>query len=205
MRAILRTAAKALAAAALVGALDAAETLPRQGRSPSLLVIDAIEAASGADPGTFGGFLLSDVQTLVEQTIDGADGDGADDLQRRRPGDVPTHPEGSGRPAALGGPVDAQRSDAQPLSRRLPASGRAQHAGRRRARIPFDGAVTRDGDRHADDRGLRDRSPPGQARAAAALAGELRRSALHLDASRRSRSTDRTWPAMKFRQPAPSA
>jgi hypothetical protein len=34
-------------------------------------VIDALEAASGAAPDQLSGFLLSDVQTLVEQTIDG--------------------------------------------------------------------------------------------------------------------------------------
>jgi hypothetical protein len=36
-----------------------------------MLVIDAIQAAPGTDPTTMGGFLLSDVQTLVEQTING--------------------------------------------------------------------------------------------------------------------------------------
>jgi hypothetical protein len=36
-----------------------------------LVVVDTVEAASGADPGTLSGFLLSDVQTLVEQQVDG--------------------------------------------------------------------------------------------------------------------------------------
>jgi hypothetical protein len=43
----------------------------RQDRAPVLIVIDSMEAASGADPGTMSGFLLSDVQTLVEQQVDG--------------------------------------------------------------------------------------------------------------------------------------
>lgn len=47
----------------------------RTGRSPSLLVIQSLEAASGADPGTFRGFLLSDVQTLVEATVGGVNVD----------------------------------------------------------------------------------------------------------------------------------
>lgn len=36
------------------------------GRSPSQVVIDALEAASGADPQTFGGTLHSDVETFVD-------------------------------------------------------------------------------------------------------------------------------------------
>lgn len=55
---------------AIVGSVSCGD-VARQGRAPVLLVIDSMEAASGADPGTFGGFLLSDVQTMVEQTVDG--------------------------------------------------------------------------------------------------------------------------------------
>jgi hypothetical protein len=43
----------------------------RQGRSPVFLVIDSLEGASGAAPELFTAFLLSDVQTLVERTVDG--------------------------------------------------------------------------------------------------------------------------------------
>ena len=43
----------------------------RQGGRRSLMVVDSLEAASGAEPGTMGGFLLSDVQTLVDRTING--------------------------------------------------------------------------------------------------------------------------------------
>ena len=63
---IVRGGAVALAAASI-----SCGEVARTGRSPSLLVIDAITAASGAAPDTFSGFLLSDVQTLVERTLDG--------------------------------------------------------------------------------------------------------------------------------------
>lgn len=42
-----------------------------QSKAPVTVVVDLIEAASGADPGNMGGFLLSDVQVLVEQTVGG--------------------------------------------------------------------------------------------------------------------------------------
>jgi len=41
------------------------------GRSPSYLVVEALQAASGASPGTFGGSLDSDVVTNVAATIGG--------------------------------------------------------------------------------------------------------------------------------------
>ena len=61
------------AAIVLAGAASAAGCgdVVRQGRSPSFLVIDSLTAASGARAGTFGTQLESDVQTLVNQTIDG--------------------------------------------------------------------------------------------------------------------------------------
>lgn len=43
----------------------------RLGRAPVFIVVDSLEAASGAEPGNMGGFLLSDVQTMVEQSIGG--------------------------------------------------------------------------------------------------------------------------------------
>lgn len=43
--------------------------LVRQGRSPVQLVIRALEGASGAEPDEFGTLLFSDVQTLVNRTI----------------------------------------------------------------------------------------------------------------------------------------
>ena len=71
MRAHIRSVIVGAAAAAVLAATVSCGDVARQGRAPVLLVIDTIEAASGADPGTFGGFLLSDVQTLVERTVDG--------------------------------------------------------------------------------------------------------------------------------------
>lgn len=38
-----------------------------------MLIIDSLQAASGADPQAFSDFLLSDVQTLVERTVNGED------------------------------------------------------------------------------------------------------------------------------------
>lgn len=43
----------------------------RTGQAPAFLIIDSLTAASGADPGTFSTFLLSDVETLVDRTIGG--------------------------------------------------------------------------------------------------------------------------------------
>lgn len=59
--------AVALLASLAAGCGDVA----RNGRSPVLAVITSLEAASGAEPDTFGGVLHSDVQTLVSRTIDG--------------------------------------------------------------------------------------------------------------------------------------
>jgi hypothetical protein len=44
----------------------------RQGRSPSQIFIQNLSAASGAAPDEFGGTLSSDVLTLVDRTINGA-------------------------------------------------------------------------------------------------------------------------------------
>lgn len=62
--------AAAMCAAATV-ALAGCGDVARTGRSPAFLIVDSMTAASGADPGTFSTFLLSDVQTLVDQTIGG--------------------------------------------------------------------------------------------------------------------------------------
>jgi hypothetical protein len=43
----------------------------RESRSPSQLVMVALQAASGAEPDRFGGTLRSDVVTAVEQTVGG--------------------------------------------------------------------------------------------------------------------------------------
>ena len=71
MRAMHRSIVTRVAAVALVAGSVSCGDVVRQDRAPVLAVIDSMEAASGADPGTMGGFLLSDVQTLVEQQVDG--------------------------------------------------------------------------------------------------------------------------------------
>ena len=71
MRAIRRSIITRVAAGALVAGSVSCGDVVMQDRAPVLVVIDSMEAASGADPGTMGGFLLSDVQTLVEQQVDG--------------------------------------------------------------------------------------------------------------------------------------
>jgi hypothetical protein len=71
MRAIHRSIITRVAAGALVGASVSCGDVVMQDRAPVLVVIDSMEAASGADPATMGGFLLSDVQTLVEEQVDG--------------------------------------------------------------------------------------------------------------------------------------
>ena len=43
----------------------------RNGRAPVMAVISALDGASGAEPGTFGTTVNSDVVTLVEETVDG--------------------------------------------------------------------------------------------------------------------------------------
>jgi len=71
MRAVHRSFVRRVAAIALVVGSVSCGDVVRQDRAPVLVVIDTMEAASGADPGTMTGFLLSDVQTLVEQQVDG--------------------------------------------------------------------------------------------------------------------------------------
>jgi hypothetical protein len=62
---------RALPVAALVMVSVSCGEVARTGRSPALLVIDVLEAASGAQPDTFGNVLFSDVETLVEQHMNG--------------------------------------------------------------------------------------------------------------------------------------
>ncbi len=72
MRAIFRSVMACAGTFVIVAASVSCGDVSRQGRSPALLVIDTLLAAPGSDPSTFGGFLLSDVQTLVEQNVGGA-------------------------------------------------------------------------------------------------------------------------------------
>ena len=52
------------AVALLVGSVSCGN-VQQQGRAPVTVVVDLVEAASGADPGEMSGFLLSDVETVV--------------------------------------------------------------------------------------------------------------------------------------------
>jgi hypothetical protein len=70
MRASTRWGTLAAILGVLVSSVSCGD-VARQGRAPVLVVIDSLEAASGANPGNLGGFLLSDVQTLVDQTVNG--------------------------------------------------------------------------------------------------------------------------------------
>lgn len=70
MRASHRPVIAGIAAVALLlGSVSCGNV--RQDRTPVIIVIDSIDAASGADPGSTGAFLLSDVQTLVDQQVNG--------------------------------------------------------------------------------------------------------------------------------------
>ncbi|RPI51534.1 MAG: hypothetical protein EHM55_18695 [Acidobacteria bacterium] len=71
MRAVLRSSMTGAGLAVLLLGSVSCGDVARTGRSPSLLVIESLQGASGADPEVFSAFLLSDVQTLVDQTIDG--------------------------------------------------------------------------------------------------------------------------------------
>jgi hypothetical protein len=71
MRASYRPAIAGMAAVALLAGTVSCGDVVRQGKAPVIVVVDTMEAASGAEPGNMGGFLLSDVQTLVSQTVDG--------------------------------------------------------------------------------------------------------------------------------------
>src|SRR4026208_1529555 len=84
-----------LATAVLLLASVSCGTLTRQGTSPAYLIVQELEAASGADDTTFNGVLLSDVITVV-------DGSSSvfNDVARVTVGPGPQEP----RPAAPPGP-----------------------------------------------------------------------------------------------------
>ena len=60
-----------VAGAALALLPSCASELTRTGSSPSYVIVESMQGASGAEPDTFGVPLLSDVLTLVEMTIGG--------------------------------------------------------------------------------------------------------------------------------------
>lgn len=71
MRASHRPVIRGVAAIALLLSSVSCGEVIRQDRAPVIVIIDSLEAASGALPGEMSGFLLSDVQTLVEQEVGG--------------------------------------------------------------------------------------------------------------------------------------
>lgn len=66
----LTRAAVVTLAAALAGVAGCGDAV-RTGRAPVVLVINRLEAASGADPAKFSSVLHSDVETLVERSLAG--------------------------------------------------------------------------------------------------------------------------------------
>ena len=72
MRARYRPVIAGLAATTLLTGAVSCGDVARQGRAPVIVVVDSMQAASGAAPEEMGGFLLSDVQTMVQQTVNGA-------------------------------------------------------------------------------------------------------------------------------------
>lgn len=66
MRASYRPVIAGAAAIAVLAGSVSCGNVAEQGRAPATVVVDLVEAASGAEPGNMGGFLLSDVQTLVD-------------------------------------------------------------------------------------------------------------------------------------------
>ena len=60
-----------IGAIALAALASGCGDVVRQGRAPVQLVINSLEAASGAAPDDLGTTLLSDVQTLVERSVNG--------------------------------------------------------------------------------------------------------------------------------------
>jgi hypothetical protein len=69
-RSLARKAVAVTGTAAVLASAGCGETA-RTGRSSAILIIAAIEAASGADPTRFGNVLNSDVETLVSSTVNG--------------------------------------------------------------------------------------------------------------------------------------
>ena len=63
-----RLATMVIGAAGILASVSCGQ-VARTGRSPAYLIVDSMQAASGADPEQFSTILHSDVQTIVEQTV----------------------------------------------------------------------------------------------------------------------------------------
>ncbi len=66
-----RLARLAIAAACLASSVSCGGELLRTGRSPVYLIVSNMQGSNGNEATTFSAFLLSDVQVLVNQTING--------------------------------------------------------------------------------------------------------------------------------------
>jgi hypothetical protein len=71
MKARLRQLTTAFAAMAAVLGSASCGQMVRQGKAPAFLIIDLLQAASGAAASAFGGTLASDVVTLIDRTVGG--------------------------------------------------------------------------------------------------------------------------------------
>jgi hypothetical protein len=69
MRASYRPVIAGAAVMAVLAGSASCGDVVRQGKAPVIVVVDSLQAASGAEPGNMGTFLLSEVQTL--RTVEG--------------------------------------------------------------------------------------------------------------------------------------
>jgi len=70
----VRTLARAAVVAGLLAPLASCTSMQTEGESPAYLIINSLNAASGAEPDALGGILFSDVLTLVDTGVTDADG-----------------------------------------------------------------------------------------------------------------------------------
>ena len=161
----------------------------REGTGTSFLIVDALEAASGAEPDTFGGTLHSDVDHGRRRR--------ADDVQRPRPRHVPARAEGSRR---RGSPTAPTQNQFITIDRYHVRFIRADGRNTQGVDVPygFDGAftVTVGADTAPAAFTSCATSPSARRRSR-----RWRQPADHLRSSPRSRSTATTRPATKSARP----
>lgn len=71
MRANFRSVMAGIGVIALAAGSVSCGNVSRQGRSPALLIVENVQGARGSAAGSFSDFLLSDVQVLVDQVVNG--------------------------------------------------------------------------------------------------------------------------------------
>ena len=156
-RTILSTVGRLVLGGACVISSACGGELMRTGRSPVFLTVESMSATPGGG-GAQGSFLLSDVQVLVDQTVNGVTTQVPTIFNDNVTAVLRSNEK---NPSADGDPDQRRHADA--LSRRVPPHGRTQYAGRRRA-VRFRRRVGRDDRARLDrERHDRDRSPPGEA------------------------------------------